>query len=70
MMKKNEILKYLSDIFETKVKDTDKISKLPNFDSIIILQIMNLAKTIYKKNIDGQRIASCKKISEIIDLII
>lgn len=68
--KKNKILKDLADIFESKIKETDKISKLPNFDSIIILQIINLAKTNYKKNIDGQKISNCKIISEIIDLII
>jgi hypothetical protein len=40
-------------IFEKKVKETDKTGELDNFDSITILQIMNLAKTNYKKNIDG-----------------
>ena len=43
---------------------------LKGFDSIIILQIMNLAKTQYKKNITGIKIAKCKKITEIINLII
>ena len=68
--KKNEILKYLSEIFEIKVKLTDKINRLPNFDSIIILQIINLAKTNYKKNIDPQKISKCKIVSEITDIII
>ena len=56
-------------IFEKNVKENDKTEKFDNFDSITILQIMNLAKTNYKKNIDGLSIAKCKKISDIIDLI-
>jgi acyl carrier protein len=67
--KYNQILKNLEIIFEKKIKPTDKTDKLENFDSIIILQIMNLAKTSYKKNIDGLRISKCKTISEIIDII-
>jgi len=64
-----KILKKLHVIFEKKVKETDKINKLDNFDSITILQIMNLAKTDYKKNIDGLTIAKCKTISDIINLL-
>tara|TARA_B100000579_G_C22639712_1_gene760826 strand:+ start:119 stop:343 length:225 start_codon:yes stop_codon:yes gene_type:complete len=67
---RNEILKNLCNIFETNVKETDSINKIQNFDSIIFLQIMNLAKTNYKKNIDGQKISKCKKVSDIINLII
>ena len=67
---RNEVLKNLCAIFETNVKETDKIDKLQNFDSIVFLQIMNLAKTNYKKNIDGQKISNCKKVSDIINLII
>tara|TARA_B110000046_G_C12604546_1_gene238246 strand:- start:77 stop:283 length:207 start_codon:yes stop_codon:yes gene_type:complete len=66
----NKILKSLEIIFEKKVKENDKTGKLDNFDSITILQIMNLAKTNYKKNIDGLTIAKCKTISEIIDLLV
>ena len=67
---RNEILKNLCNIFETNVKETDSINKIQNFDSIIFLQIMNLAKTNYKKNIDGQKISKCKNVSDIINLII
>lgn len=66
-----KILKDLSEIFEKKkVSETDKTSSLDQFDSLIILQIMNLAKTKYKKQIDGRQVAKCKKISDIINLII
>ena len=66
-----KILKDLSTIFEKKnIKETDKTSDLENFDSLIILQIMNLAKTRYNKQIDGRKISNCKKISDIIALII
>jgi len=64
-----KILKKLHVIFEKKVKETDKTNELDNFDSITILQIMNLAKTDYKKNIDGLTIAKCKTISNIINLL-
>jgi acyl carrier protein len=66
----NKILKELSIILEKKnLKETDKVSALRQFDSLIILQIMNLAKISYKKNIDGRKIANCKNISDIINLI-
>ena len=67
----SKILKELANIFEKKnIKEIDKTSDLENFDSLIILQIMNLAKTRYKKQIDGRKIANCKKISDIIALFI
>lgn len=66
----NKILDELKIIFEKKVKPNDKTSKLENFDSITILQIMNLAKTNYKKNVTGLTIIKCKTISEIINLLI
>ena len=66
---KDKILKDLQKIFERKIKETDKTNKLENFDSIIILQIMNLAKTNYKKNVDGLTISKCKTISEIINIL-
>ena len=72
-MKQNnkKILKELSTIFEKKnIKETDKTSSIKNFDSLIILQIMNLAKISYNKQIEGRKIANCKKISDIIALII
>jgi len=68
--KKTKILKELENIFEKKLKLTDTTEKLKNFDSIIILQIMNLAKTNYNKNVDGLTIAKCKKISEIINILV
>jgi acyl carrier protein len=68
---KNKIIKELANIFEKKnIKEIDKTSDLENFDSLIILQIMNLAKISYKKQIDGRKIANCKKISDIIALFI
>ena len=70
MRKKKELLQKLSLIFEKRVKETDKVNKLQNFDSLIVLLIINLAKTKYKKNINSEKILSCKTISEIIDLII
>jgi acyl carrier protein len=67
----NKILKELANIFEKKnIKEIDKTSDLENFDSLIILQIMNLAKISYKKQIEGRKIANCKKISDIIALFI
>ena len=67
----SKILKELATILEKKnIKEIDKTSDLENFDSLIILQIMNLAKTRYNKQIDGRKIANCKKISDIIALII
>jgi acyl carrier protein len=67
----DKILKQLANIFEKKnIKEIDKTSDLENFDSLVILQIMNLAKIRYKKQIDGRKIANCKKISDIIDLFI
>ena len=66
----NKILDELSLIFEKKnLKPKDKISNLEQFDSIIILQIMNLAKTKHKKNISGTEIYKCRTISEIINII-
>ena len=65
-----KILKDLSIILEKKnLKETDKTSELKYFDSVIILQIMNLAKTNYGKQIDGPKVEKCKKISDIINLI-
>ena len=65
-----KILKDLQLIFEKKVKETDKTSELENYDSITILQIMNLAKTKYKKNIDGLTVVKCKKILDIVKLLV
>jgi acyl carrier protein len=67
----NKILKELANIFEKKnIKEIDETSDLENFDSLIVLQIMNLAKIRYKKQIEGRKIANCKKISDIIALFI
>ena len=65
-----KILKDLQLIFEKKVKETDKTSELENYDSITILQIINLAKTKYKKNIDGLTVVKCKKILDIVKLLV
>ena len=68
---KKKLLKDLSEIFEKKnIKEKDKTSELDQFDSLIILQIMNLAKIKYKKKIDGRQIAKCKMVSDIVNLII
>ena len=65
-----KIITDLCEIFDRKsLKLADKTSDLDQFDSLIILQIMNLAKTKYKKQIDGRHVAKCKKISDIINLI-
>ena len=65
-----KILKDLSIILEKKnLKETDKTSQLKFFDSVIILQIMNLAKSTYGKQIDGVKVEKCNKISDIINLI-
>ena len=72
IMTKNtkKILTDLSKILEKKnLTPTDNISDLKNFDSIIILQIINMSNMIYKKKIDGLQISKSKKISDIINLI-
>lgn len=67
---KKKILKDLIIIFEKKsLKDSDETAKLKQFDSLVILQIMNLAKTKYKKQIDGRKVASCEKVADIINLL-
>ena len=68
--KSKKILNDLSKILEKKnLKPTDNISSLKEFDSIIILQIINMSNMIYKKKIDGLQISKSKKISDIINLI-
>jgi hypothetical protein len=68
--KSQKILNDLSKILEKKnLKPTDNISSLKEFDSIIILQIINMSNMIYKKKIDGLQISKSKKISDIINLI-
>ena len=69
-IKRKKIVKDLSEIFESNLIETMSIDKLDNFDSIIILQIMNLARLNYKKKIDGKTISRCSKISEIVDLLL
>ena len=65
-----KILTELSAILEKKnLKLSDTISSLKQFDSIIILQIINLCNMTYKKKIDGLQISKCKKIIDIINLI-
>ncbi len=71
-MSKNssKILKDLSEILEKKnLKPSDNISDLKQFDSIIILQIINMSNMNYKKKIDGLKISKSKKILDIINLI-
>ena len=66
----SKILDNLSEIFEKKnLKSEDKISSLKQFDSIIILQIINMSNMVYKKQIDGLQVSKCKKIIDIINLI-
>ena len=66
----NKILDKLSEILEEKnLKPEDKISSLKQFDSIIILQIINMSNMVYKKQIDGLQLSKCKKIIDIINLI-
>ena len=68
--KANKILEELSKILEKKnLKPSDNISDLKQFDSIIILQIINMSKMVYKKKIDGRQISKSKKILDIISLI-
>lgn len=68
--KENKILEELSKILEKKnLKPSDNISDLKQFDSIIILQIINMSKMVYKKKIDGLQISKSKKILDIISLI-
>lgn len=71
-MSKNtkKIIRDLSAILEKKnLKPTDTVSSLKQFDSIIILQIINLGSMTYKKKIDGLQIAKSKRIIDIINLI-
>lgn len=71
-MSKNtkKILNELSKILEkNNLKPTEKISDLKQFDSILILQIINMSNISFKKKIDGLQITKCKKISDIINLI-
>ena len=66
----NKILDELSKILEKKnLKPSDNISDLKQFDSIIILQIINISNMVYKKKIDGLQISKSKKILDIISLI-
>ena len=51
------------------LKETDKISDLEIFDSIIVLQIINLAKIKYKKEIDAIKITKAKRVSDIIKIL-
>lgn len=68
--KTNRILNDLSLILEKKnLKPEDKISSLKQFDSIIILQIINMSNMTYKKQIDGLQVSKCKTIIDIINLI-
>ena len=66
----NKILKDLSKILEKKnLKLTDNVSDLKQFDSIIILQIINLCNMSYQKKIDGLQLSKCKKILDIVNII-
>tara|TARA_A100000164_G_C21861593_1_gene750371 strand:+ start:1096 stop:1338 length:243 start_codon:yes stop_codon:yes gene_type:complete len=66
----NKILDELSKILEKKnLKSSDNIAELKQFDSIIILQIINMCNMVFKKKIDGLEISKSKKILDIINLI-
>jgi len=51
------------------LKETDKISDLEIFDSIIVLQIINLAKIKYKKEVDAIKITKAERVSDIIKIL-
>jgi hypothetical protein len=65
-----KILSDLGKILEKKnLKESDKTSSLKVYDSIIILQIINLAKINYNKEVDGLKLAQAKTIADIIKLL-
>ena len=58
----NKILKDLSKILEKKnLKLTDNVSDLKQFDSIIILQIINLCSMSYQKKLMACNYLKVKK---------
>jgi hypothetical protein len=65
-----KILSDLGKILEKKnLKESDKTTSLKVYDSIIILQIINLAKINYNKEVDGLKLAQAKTIADIIKLL-
>ena len=65
-----KILSDLRKILEKKnLNESDKTSSLKVYDSIIILQIINLAKINYNKEVDGLKLAQAKTIADIIKLL-
>ena len=68
-MKKKIIFDLKKILKKKNLKETDKTSDLEIFDSIIVLQIINLAKVTYKKEVDPIKITKAKKVSDIIKLL-
>lgn len=65
----NKIDKQLQDILDVKKIDPKKkISSLKNWDSIVFLQIITLAKNEYKKNINGNDLVELKTLADLIAL--
>ena len=66
----NKIDKQLQDILDIKKIDPKKeISSLKNWDSIVFLQIITLAKNEYKKNINGNDLDKLKTLADLIALL-
>ena len=66
----SKIDKQLQDILDIKKIDPKKeISSLKNWDSIVFLQIITLAKNEYKKNINGNDLDELKTLADLIALL-
>jgi len=66
----SKIDKQLQDILDIKKIDPKKeISSLKNWDSIVFLQIITLAKNEYKKNINGNDLDKLKTLANLIALL-
>jgi len=66
----SKIDKQLQDILDIKKIDPKKeISSLKNWDSIVFLQIITLAKNEYKKNINGNDLDKLKTLADLIALL-
>lgn len=66
-------IKYLHDSFdETSLEDltpNKKISEIPEWDSITILTVIDIADRHYSKNIDGSDIEKCTTLKELYNMI-
>ena len=52
-----------------KINLETKISQLKNWDSIVFIQIITLAKNEYKKNINGNDLDKLKTLADLIALL-